>query len=604
MKKTTAITLIFFATASYFLYVGCGQGAPDASKSAAPNVMASMPSRLPQDVMQSCTLSQTEFQSWFVGGNPTTNGIVVPANSVTFGHNNNCDFYKWSWQMFAWLVSPISATEIVMSSPTFYTVSPVDGNGNRNLIQHTPGQALRATSNITQAGPNGLPTILGKDGKLHEVEKPAAPGVKPMLLNGTQKTAVSSVEIDASGKPIFKDKSGKVIANPKSLTQAKGNVVQAFTANNGQTVLLGANGVVESEEGQAGGNHGLLAQNGSIVYYISMVNDVFAVYLSAAKNNYMSGLQFPTTAAQMDSIIAIALAMNIDLPDPNALAIEIKTSWVEASTLPDVSNYVTINAIIPTYDKSNPKQWVPNGEQTVKLALLGAHVVGSTAGHPEMVWATFEHLQNSPFAAYQYLNNKNVVDTVPQETQGKWTLNGNPTDPEPNHFTFSASGNTLTGNIFKDPNDPNKTDTLKITAVNTTLVFPWGSEMGVSPNAEDGSSAASNSEVISINQSVFGWLVGNDIRKNYLLIGATWTSGGVAPSGNNFSTNPTDPGAAIGTSLLANSTMETFKQTNQNSCFGCHSNTNSLMPGDLSHIYDAIQPLPIPKPNFKGLPVK
>jgi len=610
MKKTTAITLLFFTAASYFLYVGCGQGTPDASKSGSPKseaLLASMPSRLPQDVMQSCTLSQAEFNSWFASGTASENGLVLPANSVTFGHNNNCDFYQWSWQMFAWLVSPLSANETVMSSPIFYTVSPVDG-GNRNLIPHVAGQALRATSSITQAGPNGLPTIMDKDGKLHEVET-AAPKTKLMLLKGTQKTAVSKVEMDANGKPVFKDQAGKVIDNPKAITKAKGNVVQAFTATNGQTVLLGPNGVIESEEGQAGGSHGLMAQNGSIVYYISMVNDVFAVYLSAAKTGNMSGFEFPTTAAQRDSIVALAAANNITLPDPNALAIEIKTSWVEASTLPDASNYVTINAIIPLYNKSNPKQWVPlKRDTTVKLALLGTHVVGSTAGHPEMVWATFEHLQNSPFAAYQYLNSKNVVDTVPQETQGKWTLNGNPTDPNPNNFTFSASGNTLTGKVVSDPQDPTKSDTVSVSPCNTTLVFPWGSEMGQSPNAEDGSSAASNSEVISINQSVFGWLVGNDIRKNYLLIGATWTNGGVAPSGKNFSTSPTDPGAAIGTSLLANSTMETFKQSNQNSCFGCHStagsstpsNPPSLSPNILSHIYPDLQPLP----GFKGLPVK
>lgn len=596
MKRSTIITLLFSVSAAYFLYVGCSQN-PTPGKPNADLALASAPaSRLPQDAMDSCSLTQAQFNSWFASGTASENGLVLPANSVTFGHTNNCDFYKWSWQMFAWLVSPVSPTETVMTSSTFYTVSPVDAANQRTLIPHVKGQALRATSSISQAGPHGLPTIMDKKGTLHEVE-PAAPNVKPMLLSGGRKTAIHTVEIGADGKPVFKDQAGKTIANPKAITSLKGNVVQAFTATNGQTVLVGPNGVIESEEGQAGGSHGLMSQGKSIVYYISMVNDVFAVYLSAAKTNNMAGFQFPTTAAQRDSLVALATANGINMPDPNALAIEIKTSWVEASTVPNPSSYVTIDAIIPKYDKSNPKQWVPVGEQTVKLALLGVHVVGSTAGHPEMVWATFEHMQNSPFAAYQYLNNKNQVDTVPQETGGTWVLNSNPTDPDPNNFTFSASGNTLTGRTDTVQRNPVKIDTMDVSPCNTTLVFPWGSEMGVSPNAEDGSSAASNSEVISINNSVFGWLVGNDIRKNYLLIGATWTNGGVAPSGTNFSTSPNDPGAAIGTSLLANSTMETFKQSNQNSCFGCHSNANSLAPSNLSHVYGALQPLP----NFKGL---
>ncbi len=590
MKKTTTITLLFAAITIYALYIGCGQGAPDASKSSAPQanvLVAGMPTRLPQDAMQSCTLSQAEFNSWFASGTASENGLVQPANSVTFGHNNNCDFYKWSWQMFAWLVSPLAANETVMASPVFYTVSPSNASNQRTLIPHIKGQALRVSSSITQAGPNGLPTIMDKAGNLHEIEK-SAPKAKLMLLKGTQKTGISKVEIDANGKAIFKDLAGKVILNPKALTNAKGRVAQAFTATNGQTVLLGPNGVVESEEGQAGGSHGLMSQNGSIVYYVTMVNDVFAVYLSAAKTNQMSNLRFPTTAAQRDSIVALATANGINLPDPDALAIEIKTSWVEASTLPSTANYITIDAIIPTYNKTD-SFWTPTGEQTVKLALLGVHVVGSTAGHPEMVWATFEHQENSPFAAYQYLNKNNVVDTVPAETQGKWTLSAAPNGSGSNIAHFTANGNTLVAEAG-----------FKISPSNTSLVFPWGSEMGVSPNKEDGSSAASNSEVIAINNSVFGWLVGNDIRKNYLLIGATWTSGGVAPSGKNFSTSPTDPGAAIGTSLLANSTMETFKQSNSNSCFGCHNNNNGLLPGDLSHVYDSLQPLP----NFKIIPSK
>ena len=596
MKKTTSITLLFAVTALFALYVGCGQGTPDAAKSSAPKanlMLAQMQSRLPQDVLQSCTISQSDFNSWFATGTASENGIVLPANSVTFGHNNNCDFYKWSWQMFAWLVSPLSRVESVMTSPVFYTVSPATNN-QRTLIPHTPGQALRATSSITQFGPHKLPTIRDKQGNLFEVEKPAA-NVKPMLMMGAKKTMISMVEMDAAGKPVFKDQAGKVMANPKTMTTLKGNIVHEFKASNGKSVFVGANGVVESEEGQAGGNNGLISANGSVVYYITMVNDVFAFYLSGAKNGQISGLQFPTTAAQRDSICAIARANGVTLPDSNALAIEIKTSWVEASTLPDPANYVTINAVIPTYNKTSTI-WVPTGEQTVKLALLGVHVVGSTAGHPEMVWATFEHQQNSPFAAYQYLNTKNVVDTVPADSNGKWTLSSNPLDPNPNVSHFKASGDTLKA-------DPGFT----VSASNTSLVFPWGSEMGVSPNAEDGSSAASNSEVISINNSVFGWLVGNDIRKRYLLIGASWTSGGAAPNGFSYSSDPSNPkktGDAIGTSLMANSTMETFKQNNQTTCFSCHSNgttgTPSLAPGVLSHVYTDLQPIP----NFKVIPGK
>lgn len=118
------------------------------------------------------------------------------------------------------------------------------------------------------------------------------------------------------------------------------------------------------------------------------------------------------------------------------------------------------------------------------------------------------------------------------------------------------------------------------------------------PNAEDASVAAANSEIISINNSIHSLLVGNDVRKNYLFIGATWTQNGAAPNGKSYSPTTTTPGVAIGTSQLANSTMETYIQNGANfneagSCFLCHSNfkTATLLPSDISHVFGALQPL-------------
>lgn len=581
MKKTTAIVLLLSTAALLSLYVGCG------TKKSNGEVLSTRSPRLPSDVLPSCTISHADFNSWFASGTASENGLVMPANSVTFVHNNNCDFYKWSWQMFSWITSPVSGNKYspgntVMESPVFYTVSPANADGDRTLIPHTPGTALRVTSSIPQLGPHRLPTIMDKKGHLFEVEKPAA-NIKPMLLMGNQKTTIGQVEMDASGKPVFKDQAGKVIANPKALLANKGDFVQEFKATNGKSVFVGANGPIESEEGQAGGGHGLMAQNGSLVYYITMVNDVFAYYRSGVVNDLLSdSLQFPITAAARDSICAVARANgNKTLPDSNALAMEFKTSWVEASKLPDPQNYITIDAVIPVYNKTDTL-WTPTDSATVKLALIGVHVVGSMNEHAEMVWATFEHNQNGPNAAYQYLNADSVLVNQPADSGGKWTLSSNALDTAPNQAHFVATGNTLEA-------EPPFT----INPSNSQMSFPFGSAPNVSPNKEDGSSAASNSEVISINNTVLGLLVGNDIRKNYMLIGATWTSGGVAPTGNSYSTNPTDPGAAIGTSLLANLTMETYKQSNQNSCFSCHRSftTPDLYPANLSHVYGNIIPL-------------
>lgn len=456
---------------------------------------------LPNDVLQSCVVSSTDFNSWFESGTATENGAVKAANSVTFGHKDNCDFYKWSEQMFLWITSPntgvYGTSGRVFESPVFYTVSPEFGNNERKLIPHAPGILLSA-----------LPSL----------EK--------------------SVGVD-------------------------------------------------SEEGQATGD-ALMSKNGALIYYITMVNDVYAQFLSAVNAGKMKGDQFPTTQAELDAIIAYAKANNMPLPDATALAMEIKTSWVDASTIDpkDLDRYVVIDALVPTYDKTPTKWTILEKTQQVKLALLGVHIVGSTAGHPEMVWSTFEHQETTPNLSYSYIDKNNKTKTVSADTSGSWVLNSKPTDTTNiniSHMTFSQE----TSSIIATTNNT-------ISPSNTSRTKPWGVANEGVPNPENASVAASNSQVLSINNSVFSQLIGTDVRRNYLFIGSTWTDSGKAPNGSSYSATNTGSGVAIGTSQLANSTMETYIQNgttyNENgSCFYCHHDFAktgpTLLPSKLSHVY-------------------
>lgn len=453
--------------------------------------------KLPKDVLPSCEVTDAEFASWFKEGKVTENGIVTPANSVDFVHNNNCDFYKWSERMFLWMTSK-EGDKTVFESPEFFTVSPkVDGH--RNLIPHQKGQLLNAFANV--------------------------------------------------------DKTGKI----------------------------------DTEEGQAGNDDVLMDANGSLVYYISMVNDVYVEFLNAVNQKKMDGATFPTTKAQRDSIFVFAKNNGVILKNPNALAIEIKTSWVEASSLKNTEEFVVIEAIIPVYDKVSDQLWTIKGERKAKLALVGMHIVGSASGHPEMIWATFEHKRNTPNAAYQYVTKDNKTVTVEADKGKDWLFNSNPKD------TANVSHMVFSGDSIKAKKG------YTISPSNTVRTKPWGSAVDVVPNAEDASPAASNSEIIAINNAVISKLKGKDVRKNYLFIGATWTNSGTAPNG--YSYNPQVDslkvnGVAIGTSQLANSTMETYFQNGEKysaygSCFSCHSNNNGLQPDDLSHVYSGL---------MKGLP--
>jgi len=360
---------------------------------------------------------------------------------------------------------------------------------------------------------------------------------------------------------------------------------------------------LDSEQGQATGD-ALMSKDGSIVYYITMVNNVYAQFLTAVKSGKMSGKQFPTTQPALDSIIAYAKTNHVALPDADALAMEIKSSWVDAATVKDLSSYIVIDAMIPTYTKTATK-WTITGQVKAKLAMIGLHIVASTAGHPEMVWSTFEHKDVAPNLSYTYVDTKGNVKTVKADTHKQWTLNSNPSDTTEADINISHmkfEGDSIYAN-FKGAPTGNT-----VSPSNSTRTKPWGVAYSGQPNSENNTAAASNSQVISINNSIHSLLKGNDIRKNYIFIGSTWTDSGTAPDGTSFSVTNSQKGTAIGTSQLANTTMETYIQNgtgyNKNgSCFYCHHDFAktgpTLNPGELSHVFGDILPLTA-NSNWKG----
>jgi hypothetical protein len=530
---------------------------------------------IPADAQNACPVSATDFAKWFETGAVSLNGVVKPANSVTFPGVPNCDFHEWSEQMFLWLTSPTPPTYgggggRIFTSPVFFDVSPPDGSGDRTYIPHTSGGLLKNLNvRVAQRGPNKLPVIKDKEGRLFEVEQPKiAPSGKQLMLNRSNKSIeIESVRVGADRKPVFLDKANKVIPTPKANIRATLNrafVAQKFLVNNIAVFVDAFGNIIDTEEGQADGGEGsqaLLAQNGSLVYYTTTVNDVYAYFQTGTVNGGITPkpTRFPTTQTDLDKITAFAATKGKTFPDPEALAIEVKSSWIEAAGLPNLSSYITMQGTIPTYDKSNPNHWVPipNGHKTVQLALVGMHVVGSTKSHPEMIWATFEHFGNTPNAAYMYNSTAGPnPKTVPQDSSGTWLFSANPSATPANIPHLKANGADLTS---ISPFTISASDTLRVDA--------WGDPAGAA-------SATKNTEVISINNSVLGKLVNGDVRKNYMFTGSTWTIPGQAP-----------PSGQVGTNHMANTTMETYQQGGN--CFSCHvTNTTAV-----SHVFLALKPL-------------
>jgi hypothetical protein len=546
------------------------------------------PPPVPIDAQDACPLSAATFASWFQLGTVSLNGVVNPADSLV-NLLPDCGFYAWSEQMFMWLNSPAPTAygggARIFDSPAFFDVSPPDASNHRTFIPHTAGLIRAFPLRSAQRGAHGLPVILTTSRQLLEF-KPADPKLQPLVRDPSGKPVEIAHARLENGRPILLDREGKVIAaqhagsvSPAGVQKQTSNafIAQKFLIDGIPIFIDPSLAVIDVEQGQAAdfGPSGVLeaqaTANGSLVYFATMVNDVYAYFLTGVKDGAITTTtpnQFPTTLADLNSTIAFAIAHgkpNPPFPDPNALAIEVKSSWVVAAGLPNLSSYITMTATIPTYNQADPHTWTPTGQQTVQLALVGMHVVGSTAGHPEMVWATFEHVGNTPLADYSYNSTSGPQpQKVSQNTSGTWLFAANGAAAP-----FNVPHMTFTGPAGVPPNTIQASGTFTISPSNTLRLEPWGI---------DGSNAFSNTEVISMNEHVRGMMASGDIRSNYVMTGATWTPFGSPPGPGNF---------GVGTNQLSNTTMETYVQGSN--CFSCHHNL--LNPDGLSHIYGGLQPL-------------
>lgn len=328
--------------------------------------------------------------------------------------------------------------------------------------------------------------------------------------------------------------------------------------------------------GQAGGGYTLLSLNGSLVYFGVHANDVYAWFNTAVSNKVLPATApFPTTSAELAPILGYASKNGAHLVDGNALTMELKTAWVDAATVANPADYVTTEALVPNYVRASSTLWTIDKNQPSvarTLALVGIHVVGPVQGHPEMVWATFEHRNNAPDNTFYFNTLSGQTRVVPYNSAGTWS--------------FMTNGGAQSGALVPQMRVDGKTGDIVATKGNAIRpnnvyrVNPWGS-------APTQASAANNSQIISLNLDILGMLaMVGDVRANYFQVGAVWTSDGSIPP------TPTDP-KLRGSLLLANATMETYHQvvvsgdSASMGCFGCHRATTST---GTSHLFP-INPL-------------
>lgn len=566
-------------------------------------VACNPPVEVPTDPQSSCSLSASDLAAMFQSGTITKDGIVNAPNSLGFTGDQDdppqaCPFYQWAEQGFLWVTSPAPAiyggNRRVFESPIFYDVTPPDISGNRTLIPHAAGFIHMMAIRAAQAGPHHLPIVLSKAGILLEIEEPptSASGKQLILDRSGQPVEIQAIKSASFGRAVFLGNDGKPIAGAHPIFRTPHpttTIVERFIVGRTPVFLNTFGDIVQVETGQADGGV-LLTQGNSLIYYLVMVNDVYAYFRTGVSDGQIAASSFPANGADMQAIETFAAAHSERFPDSNAMAVELKSSWVLASSLPDPADYLTITAAVPHYNKT-ATQWTPvtGVMDTVQLAMIGMHVVGTVVNHHEMIWSTFLHTGVAPDTTYSY-NSTGSSGIVTANTNGTWLLCANGAPPPYNQarMTFDAG----TGNIVATSGNT-------IGPTNVISMKPWGAAADFGPSSIDFSPLSSNAEVISINDGVLNGLIAGDLRKNYMFKGATWTIGGDVPTQPPTVGAESITGDEIGTSSLSNVTMETFQQGNTSiftgtNCFTCHQNSNpqATRPDTgISHIFSALKPL-------------
>jgi hypothetical protein len=277
---------------------------------------------------------------------------------------------------------------------------------------------------------------------------------------------------------------------------------------------------------QAGQRQIVIDQNGHTLYYGIHVNKVYVDFVSS------NGLQtLPDLIGYPDDPIKKSLTF------PEGL-VEFKSAWTDIDTKDGMSatdnanyvaNYITTMAWVPTISQAANGNIVEdkNAPRQIQVALVAIHVVYTIPGHPEFVWASFQHVDSNgnPDSAGAGSVNPTVAD--PYNAQ-----NNEVVCPMGSHFLLCKDGTTAqAGNTAFKETDL-KLDAAKqkfflaaspATVAQTSIyrMFP-GSKSNSNRPDDDVVSLNANMDVVWARAQAQGTIDNNDRRNNYRLVGANW----------------------------------------------------------------------------------
>jgi hypothetical protein len=311
---------------------------------------------------------------------------------------------------------------------------------------------------------------------------------------------------------------------------------------------------------QAGSSGILVDQAGRTVYYQIHLNEDFSKFVK--DHGFTDREKLKQAPADLQFPVGV---------------VELKSSWRVLAPGEDPKGAFTTLAEIPRLINKPGGKIVVDPTQTSRetVALVGLHVVGVTQGHPEFIWATFEHVDNAPDLPAGIMPN----DDKPVDNARSWT--------------FYPKGAKA-----KDSNKNVKTPVLKLDEPTQVLTPKTSVFRQFALGGSD-----TPTLITGLTSSVWQRLpTALDVWKNYFLVGAVW----LRNPGQDFKPDSEfDDGKLAGEKKLSNSTMETFTQSPalRPNCFSCHEtkavripNTNDEIPAKLlnvshvfSHAYGSIR---------------
>ena len=343
--------------------------------------------------------------------------------------------------------------------------------------------------------------------------------------------------------------------------------------------------------------HGVLVdRHDNLVYYGERANGPFVKVVAYVTDQY--GDDISELPASYDFTMSDTAFDYFHLDNPTHFwPTEVKTSWRLASAGDTIGDYIAIEAQVakPVQDPESGQYYIDQSLPNPTLAqetllLTGFHVAGAVNGHPELIWATFEHVDTAPdLAAVPAIGDFALyVSGTPASGCNEVTLVTSKTEDKETPDQVWLSLPTADGGTTP------LTDLADLEGANICRLYPSGLPPDVEADGVFPADAAQQLRFVgSLNDAVESFLGGReDVRRNYRMIGALWTTTTATQPGQpdqtvpnlpalpigfaDFSSYPTLYSNQAGTPFVANMTMESFTQ--EQSCLTCH---NGNDPGDL-----------------------